>query len=72
MAVGASRKWVGLKLQVGCTNQQKILIGVFNVMWAVVSVHAPGGSSGQFFAIRQKKRCRRLSAAGGTVDEWKR
>ncbi len=46
MEVGASCKWVGLKLQVGCTNQQKILIGLFDVMCVVLSVQAPGGISG--------------------------
>ncbi len=39
----------GFKLLVGCTNQQKIWIGLFDVMWVVVSVHAPGGGSGRFF-----------------------
>ena len=31
------RKWVRSKLQVGCTNQQNSLIGLFTVMWLVVS-----------------------------------
>ncbi len=46
MEVGARCKRVGLKLQVGCTNQQKILIGLFDAMYVVLSVHAPGGGSG--------------------------
>ncbi len=55
-----SCKWVGLKLQVGCKNQQKILIGLLDVMWVVLSVHAPGGGSGRFFlrSVKKKKRTR--------------
>ncbi len=64
---------MGLKLQVGCKNQQKILIVFLNVMWvvlSVLSVHAPGGGSGRFFfAICQKKK--KEQDSDGTVDEWK-
>ncbi len=34
---------MGLKLQVGCTNQD--LIGLFDVTWVVLSIHAPGGGT---------------------------
>ncbi len=65
----ASHKWVRLKLQVGCTNQQKILIGLFDVMWVVLSVHAPGGCSGPF-VLRSVKKTNEQD--GGYVGKGKR
>ncbi len=62
---------MGLKLQVGCTNQQKILIGLFDVMCVVVSVHAPVAVVGNFFCDPTKKR-KEKDDGGGTLDEWKR
>ncbi len=64
-----SCKWVGLKLQVGCKIQQKILIGLLDVMWVVLSVHAPGGGSGRFFLRSVKKKNEQDS---GGCPEWKR
>ncbi len=54
---------MGLKLQVGCTNQQKILIGLLDVMCVVVSVHAPVAVVGDFFLRSVKKQTNKTATA---------
>ncbi len=49
-----------VKLQVGCTNQQKILIVLFDVTWVVLSGCFLGGGSGQ----KDTAAARKMSGRG--------